>query len=75
MQPLVSLDQPVATINELWELQIQKTAYQKKVLEAWNDTVNRTKNGKPIDAIIMPIAPFAAVLHNQFDYFLYTAWV
>jgi amidase len=72
---VVRLDQPVATINEVWKLQLEKTAYQKKFLEVWNETAKRTKNGKPMDAFIMPLAPFAAVAHNQYDHVFYTTWV
>jgi amidase len=66
---------PVLSINEVWELQLQKTAYQKKVLEVWNDTATRTRDGKPIDAFIMPIAPYAAVAHGQYGHVSYTSWV
>jgi amidase len=66
---------PVLSINEVWGLQLQKTAYQKKVLEVWSDTATRTKDGKPIDAFIMPIAPYAAVLHGQYGHVSYTSWV
>ena len=75
LDSVIRLDQPAATINEVWELQLEKTAYQKKVLEVWNDTTQRTKNGKPMDAFIMPLAPFAAVAHNQYDHVSYTSWV
>jgi len=62
-------------VNEIWDLQLEKTAYQKKMLKAWNDTAKRTKTGKPMDAFIMPIAPFAAVTHNNYDHVSYTSWV
>ena len=75
LDSVIRLDQPAATINEVWELQLEKTAYQKKVLEVWNDTTQRTKNGKPMDVFIMPLAPFAAVAHNQYDHVSYTSWV
>jgi amidase len=72
---VVTPDAPVATVNEVWELQLEKTAYQKKVLEAWNETANRTRYAKPMDAFIAPIAPFAAVAHDQYDHVSYTSWV
>jgi amidase len=72
---VVSLDQPVLSINEAWELQLERTAYQKKFMEAWNETAKRTKGGKPMDAFIMPIAPFAAVSHNNYDHVSYTSTV
>lgn len=66
---------PALTINQLWELNLERTSYQKLVLEAWNDTAKKTKSGKPIDAFIMPIAPFAAVAHGQYIHVSYTSWV
>lgn len=75
IKDVVSLDQPVATINEAWDLQLQRTEYQKKMLEIWNETAQRTKNGNPMDAFISPIAPFAAVAHNNYDHVSYTSWV
>jgi amidase len=66
---------PPMTVNEVWELQLEKTAYQKKVLEAWNETARRTRYGNPMDAFIAPIAPFAAVAHDQYDHVSYTSWV
>jgi amidase len=75
LESVVRLDLPVLSINEIWELQLQKTAYQKRILEAWNETEKITQTGKPMDAFISPIAPFAAVAHNQYDHVSYTTWV
>jgi amidase len=72
---VVSLDQPVLSINQAWDLQLERTAYLKKFLEAWNKTAARSKSGKPMDAFIMPIAPFAAVSHNNYDHVSYTSTV
>ena len=75
LESLTRQDTPPATINQVWELQLEKAEYQKTVLDMWNATAERTKSGKPMDAFIMPVAPFAAVVHNQYDDFLYTTWV
>jgi len=72
---VVDLDKPPATVNEIWDLQLEKTAYQRKVLEVWNETSKRTKSGRVMDAFVMPIAPFAAVAHNNYDHVCYTSWV
>jgi amidase len=72
---VITPDAPAITINQLWDLQLERTSYQKKMLEAWKETAKRTKNGKSIDAFIAPIAPFAAVAHNQYDHVFYTSWV
>ena len=72
---VVDLDGPPVTINDLWDLQLQKTAYQKKVLELWNETAMTTRSGNVMDAFIMPIAPFAAVSHNDYDHVSYSMCV
>lgn len=72
---VVTANAPAVSINEVWELQLERTLYQKKMLEAWNETAQRTRTGKPMDAFIAPIAPFAAVAHNQYDHVSYTSWV
>jgi amidase len=75
IESVVRLDLPVLAIDEAWQLQLERTAYQKKVLEAWNNTSLKTVTGKPMDAFVMPIAPFAAVAHNQYDHVSYTSCV
>lgn len=45
------------------------------MLETWNETAKKTKNGQPMDAFICPIAPFAAVSHGNYDHLSYTSWV
>ncbi|EMG50183.1 TR02 putative amidase [Candida maltosa Xu316] len=46
-------------VSELWKLQSERTQLIKHYLDRWNNTSKLTKNGKPIDAIIMPATPFA----------------
>ncbi|CAH0027283.1 unnamed protein product [Clonostachys rhizophaga] len=60
---------PKATMNELWDVQLQKWNYQCKYLEAIR--AFETKHGRELDAIIAPITPTAAVRHNQFKYYGY----
>ena len=45
------------------------------MLETWNETAKKTKNGQPMDAFLCPIAPFAAVSHGNYDHVSYTSWV
>lgn len=54
------LELPDLPVSKLWDLHQERTALAKKFLDHWLETSSRTKNGKPIDAIIMPVAPFAA---------------
>ena len=47
--------------------------YQKEYMEYWNSTVELTKTGRPVDAFIMPVAPFAAARREKFRYYGYSS--
>lgn len=65
---------PEMTVSELWKLHSERTGLIKAYLERWNETSKKTKNGKPIDAIIMPATPFAGNPNGKFhDYVGYTS--
>lgn len=65
---------PEMKVSELWALQARRTSLIKDYLERWNATKLKTKNGKPIDAIIMPATPFAGSPNSKFhDYVGYTS--
>ena len=49
---------------ELWQAQKEKRVLRKKYLDRWHDTISVTGTGRPIDAIISPVAPFAATPHG-----------
>lgn len=62
---------PGVDINELWDIQLKKWDYQVEYLEQWR--LREEEIGKEIDAFIMPVAPTAAVRHDQFKYYGYTS--
>ena len=41
-------------------------------MEYWNSTKDQTGTGRPVDALIMPVAPFPAARREQFKYYGYT---
>ncbi|RFU31613.1 hypothetical protein B7463_g4747, partial [Scytalidium lignicola] len=59
------------TMNELWDVQLKKWAYQCEYLEQLRQAEEQL--GKEIDAIIAPITPTAAIRHNQFKYYGYAS--
>ena len=59
---LINLSLPKIDMNELWDVQLKKWAYQSEA-----------QLGKEIDTIITPITPTAAVRHNQFKYYGYAS--
>ena len=53
------------------ETNIQKREYQKEYMEYWNSTKEVTGTGRPVDAFIMPVAPFPAARYQFYTYFGY----
>jgi capsule polysaccharide export protein KpsE/RkpR len=44
-------------------------------MDYWNDSVQRTGTGRPVDALIMPVAPFPAARPGRYLYYGYTVIV
>lgn len=38
-------------------------------MEYWNSTVDQTGTGRPVDAVISPVAPFPAAIRNKYGYY------
>ncbi|KAL8733922.1 MAG: hypothetical protein Q9181_003397 [Wetmoreana brouardii] len=55
------------------ENNVAKRDYQKEYLEYWNTTAEKTGTGRPVDAVIMPLAPFAAARPKMYLYYGYSA--
>ncbi|PSS37707.1 hypothetical protein PHLCEN_2v400 [Hermanssonia centrifuga] len=58
-------EQQHVSAYQLWQVQKEKTALRQKHLEHWNSTVQSTGTGRPVDAIIAPVAPYTAVPHGM----------
>ena len=56
------------TAYQLWRLQKKKTEIRKKHLDHWNATRDKTGTGRPVDAIISPMAAYAAPPHGKNRY-------
>lgn len=56
--------QPEPTVYEDWQLNKRKAAYRKEFLDHWQATVARTGTGRPVDALLAPVAPWAACPHD-----------
>ncbi|WWC65718.1 uncharacterized protein I303_108340 [Kwoniella dejecticola CBS 10117] len=55
-----SLKSSPPLVGDLWDMQSDRTAYCKKVLDYWLSSKTVTGTGRPFDAIISPVTPFAA---------------
>jgi hypothetical protein len=56
------------TASQISEINVLKRQYQKEYMEYWNSTASLTGTGRPVDAIISPLAPFAAARPDMYDY-------
>lgn len=56
----------------LWQHQKRKTELREMYLDHWNATVAKTGTGRPVDAIVLPVAPFPAPPHGLYRIAAYT---
>jgi amidase len=57
------------TASEIAAVNVDKRQHQKEYMEYWNSTASFTGTGRPVDAIIAPLAPFAAARPDMYDYY------
>jgi amidase len=57
------------TASQIAEVNVLKRQYQKEYMEYWNSTSTLTGTGRPVDAVIAPLAPFAAARPDMYDYY------
>ncbi|GMM37027.1 hypothetical protein DASC09_043520 [Saccharomycopsis crataegensis] len=57
---------PSMSVSELWDLHAERSGNCKKLLQRWMDTQLRTKDGKVIDAILLPASPHPGCPHGKF---------
>jgi len=61
--------QPEYTASEIAAVNVQKLEYQREYMEYWNSTATLTGTGRPVEAIIAPLAPFPAARPDMYDYY------
>lgn len=55
----------VLTAYELWQVHKRRQVLRKEYLDKWQETAKTTSTGRPIDALISPVAPWAAPPHGR----------
>ncbi|BEI86477.1 hypothetical protein CcaverHIS002_0607640 [Cutaneotrichosporon cavernicola] len=60
------------TVGQLWQIQVDRNAYLRKLLESWAATKEISGTGRPIDGLISPCIAFPAAPKNRFRHFGYT---
>ena len=63
------------TASEIAKTNVDKREIQKEYMEYWNSTEKLTSTGRPVDAIISPLAPFPAARPKKYAYYGYSVYV
>lgn len=66
---------PQWNATDIMKTNIAKREAQKEYMEYWNSTAEISGTGQPVDAIISPLAPFAAARPEKYTYYGYSSWV
>lgn len=59
----------------LWQIQKRRAALRKEHLDMWAKTVEITGTGRPVDAIISPVAAYASVPHGKNAYVTFQHYI
>ncbi|KAI0361660.1 general amidase [Trametes cingulata] len=70
--PAFRIPRQPLTAYQLWQLNKERRALRKAHLDRWEATISETGTGRPIDGLICPVAPYAAVPHGQTRSSIYT---
>jgi amidase len=63
------------TASEIAATNVELRGLKKEYLDYWNSTTEKTSTGRPVDAVISPLAPFPAARPGKFTYYGYSTWV
>lgn len=58
--------------GEIAATNLAKREYQKEYMDYWNSTKDLTDTNRPVDAFILPCAPFPAAGINKYHYYGYS---
>ncbi|KAI9691188.1 MAG: Acetamidase [Bathelium mastoideum] len=72
---LPSSPSPQANASDIAATNVRKRGVQKEYMDYWNSTKELTSTGRPIDAILAPLAPFAAARPTLYTYLGYSIWI
>lgn len=67
-----SVSDPEFTATQIAAVNVAKRAYQKDYMDYWNSTSEITGTGRPVEAVITPLAPFVAARPNKYSYYAYS---
>ncbi|KAM3503978.1 hypothetical protein MY10362_003846 [Beauveria mimosiformis] len=72
--PNGNLKKPIS-LPEYENTTLEMIGFRNRYREYWASTSRTTKNGRPVDAVILPVSPYAGFKPGKFDYSSYTSIV
>ena len=63
------------TASEIAATNVELRSLKKEYLDYWNSTKQKTSTGRPVDAVICPLAPFPAARPGKYTYYGYSTFV
>ncbi|KZT08664.1 amidase [Laetiporus sulphureus 93-53] len=60
--------------EEIFRLNVSREAFRTRIAAHWNDTRWRTATGRPVDAVLSPVAPTLAPPHDTTRWWGYTSY-
>ncbi|GJE89672.1 amidase [Phanerochaete sordida] len=62
------------SVAEIFRLNLAREAFRTKILQHWKATEARTRTGRPVDAVLSPVAPTLAPPHDTTRWWGYTSY-
>jgi amidase len=78
MAPQVSFYEDIekeATASDIAAVNVRLRDLKREYLNYWVETEKSTGTGRPVDAVICPLAPFPAARREKYAYYGYSTWV
>jgi amidase len=63
------------TGSEIAATNVEIRRLRKEYMDYWNSTTEKTGTGRPVDAVISPLAPWPAASRGKFTYYGYSTYV
>lgn len=64
-----------ASLFEYQDNALKRRHYLTKYMEYWNSTADKSGTGRTVDAVILPVAPHAAVLPGEYFHYGYSDFI
>lgn len=62
------------TIAEMFKLNVEREQFRARAHALWNATASRSSSGRPVDAILTPVAPTLAPPHDSVRWWGYSSY-